>query len=563
MIDKPTILFVSNFKDNQNVIATLRTKYELFICMSCSECMNILMSENIRMIVFDHQPLNEVYEMLDIRKRTKFTYTPILVLVNKLTLPEKTKLLNYNLVDFLDESINMSVFMGKIRLLNSYKANANIEEYEYITEHDPITGLYNNRGFFERSRDFVRQHSRDKLSLVIIEIEKFDLYYTYNGMDKSLILLKYVAKQITKTLSDMGDSIIGRFNPNRFAIILPYNKLKLEKALSRLQMVVGKYDENYYLLTKICINNFIGSNFELNNLCNLSALTLNNFVPTHENFIVYYSDIIKKHAIDDQELINDMQNGIENNEFQVFFQPKYVTEIGKPYGAEALVRWVHPRRGIINPGAFVPLFEANGSISRIDLYVWEQVCILLRKWLDENRNPAPVSVNMSRLDAYNIDVVEKLKSLVDKYKIPINLLQIEITESAYVKNFDTLVSTINRLKDCGFTISIDDFGTGYTSLQSLNNIPIDIIKFDKSLLLNKNERGRCIISELVKLSHDLHITTVIEGVENECQALFFKQIGCDFIQGFYYGMPMPVTEYEELTKKYEKMEYYQYNKYFK
>jgi EAL domain-containing protein (putative c-di-GMP-specific phosphodiesterase class I) len=184
------------------------------------------------------------------------------------------------------------------------------------------------------------------------------------------------------------------------------------------------------------------------------------------------------------------------------------------------------------------------------------VCILLRKWIDSGKNPAPISVNMSRLDAYNIDVVNEIISLVKKYNVPVKLLHIEVTESAYVEDFQSLISTVKKLKEFGFKIYVDDFGTGYTSLQTLNNVSIDVIKLDQSLLINNDLRGKCIINELVQLAKSLNIKTVMEGVENCEQASFFKEIGCDYIQGYYFARPMPVNEYEILIENYENMEYY-------
>jgi len=556
MIDKPTILYITKFSDNQKIIDALCEKYEIIICNSPSNCLDLLLKSNIYAILVDDQDLNIAFSIVDIRDSLKNKVIPVLVMATFISNEDKVKLLNSNLVDYLDGDADEMLVTTKISLLVSLQTKATNDNFEYLYEHDPITNLYNNHGFFVHSNAFIDNNLEKELALVIIEIGKFDLYYTYNGEELSLNLLKQLACQVQSYFLSSDQGVLSRFNPNKFVAIIPYAEIQVQRAAREIKELVSNYDSNYYLLTKICINKFNGKTSSLETLFNLSTMTLESFNATSNNFIVYYTEDLKKKAMDEQEIINRMQKGIDEHEFQVYLQPKYISDLEKPFGAEALVRWIHPEKGLINPGSFIPLFEANGSIAKIDLYVWEQVCILLRKWIDSGKNPAPISVNMSRLDAYNIDVVNELISLVKKYNVPVKLLHIEVTESAYVEDFQSLISTVKKLKEFGFKIYVDDFGTGYTSLQTLNNVSIDVIKLDQSLLINNDLRGKCIINELVQLAKSLNIKTVMEGVENCEQASFFKEIGCDYIQGYYFARPMPVNEYEILIENFENMEYY-------
>lgn len=556
MIDKSTILFVSNF-ENQYFIPALKSIYEIKFCKTSLACSFNFEKENVNIAIVDNDNFSDVLNMLNKRESTNFKLIPTLVISKALSVDQKNKLMKYSLVDFLDGDFDSSILLGKLRLLNLNLHDNLLRKYMYLSEHDIVTGLYNNHGFTEKSKLFIKDHQNTPLALVIVEIGKFDLYFTYNGLEKSLELIKYLSSKITSCLSGVGDGIFARYNPNKFIAIIPFDKKLLEAALREIKESVVNYDSNYFLLPKACINVFGFNEQNLDNLLNLSTLTLNRFVANQDNYIVYYSEELKKKAIEEQEIINDMQRAIDNHEFQVYLQPKYISSLEKPYGAEALVRWIHPKKGMINPAKFIPLFEANGSIAKLDLYVWEQVCILIRKWLDQDKKPAPISVNMSRLDAYNVDVVAQLKKLVDKHHVPIDLLHIEVTESAYIEDFKALISTVKRLKKLGFKIYVDDFGAGYTSIKTLNNAKIDVIKFDQSLLDNNTERGKCIIKELVSLAKSLNIKTVMEGVENEDQVAFFKNVGCDFIQGYYFARPMPIEEYESMIENYEQMDYYQ------
>lgn len=550
MIDKPTALFVSTCIP-EKYIDTIRDDYKIIFLKSTEPLFDKLEENDAKIIIFYHQNERTLTDFLKMREISKFKFVPSLIISPKLSLNERDILSKFSFVDFLDGEINGSIFKSKVKFITTYLNNNDGYKYLYLYEHDSITDLYNNHGLFSKSADFIKSQKSEKMCLITIEIGKFNLYYTYNGLNKSLTLIRFLSMKIQSSFKNVGNCLVFRFNPNIFQVIIPYDEHKIESTLEEIKNSVSNYDENYFLLPKACINIFDIDEYKLDDILNLNALTLDRFHATHNNFIVYYSEELKRNAILEQELISEMQRGIKNREFQIYIQPKFISKLGRPYGGEALVRWIHPTKGLINPGSFIPLFEANGSIAKIDLYVWEEVCKQLRKWIDQGKNPDPISVNMSRLDAYNVDVVEKLISLVDKYNIPIDLLHIEVTESAYIRDFQALISTVKRLKSFGFKIYVDDFGAGYTSLCTLNKASIDVIKLDQSLLVNNDDRGKCIITELIQLAKALKIKTVMEGVEDSKQAHFFKEIGCDYIQGYYYAKPMPVNEYEKLVENFE------------
>ena len=189
-----------------------------------------------------------------------------------------------------------------------------------------------------------------------------------------------------------------------------------------------------------------------------------------------------KNMLDEQMLVNEMSQALADEQFEIYLQPKYEVRKYRMIGAEALVRWIHPQRGMISPGAFIPLFESNGFIMQLDEYVWEHACMLIRKWLDDGRKPCPISVNMSRVSVYNPHLVEILCGLVKKYNIPPRLLELELTESAFVNNPAVIKKTMEELQNNGFTILMDDFGTGYSALNALKDISLDVIKMDMSFL---------------------------------------------------------------------------------
>lgn len=246
-------------------------------------------------------------------------------------------------------------------------------------------------------------------------------------------------------------------------------------------------------------------------------------------------------------ITNEMQTAVDERQFVVYLQPKFSLPSEQICGAEALVRWKHPVKGMISPGAFIPVFEKNGFIAKLDYYVWEETCRLLSEWKKAGKKQYPVSVNISRISLYNPQLTELMTGLVQKYDIPPALLQLEITESAYMTNPELMEKTIDSLHAAGFVILMDDFGSGYSSLNTLKRIQVDVLKVDMKFLPVKNEmeRGEIILASVIKMAKWLGMTVVVEGVETRLQRDFLDSTGCDCIQGYYYSKPIPSEEYEE------------------
>ena len=242
-----------------------------------------------------------------------------------------------------------------------------------------------------------------------------------------------------------------------------------------------------------------------------------------------------------------MQKALDEEQFVVYLQPKFDLASDTACGAEALVRWLHPEKGLISPGVFIPVFERNGFISKLDYYVWHKTCALLRRWLDKGARPSPVSVNISRISLYNPRLTEVLTGLVREYALPPALLQLEITESAYMTNPDLMKNTIASLHQAGFTILMDDFGSGYSSLNTLKEIDMDVLKVDMKFLPVGEAVGRAeiILSSIIKMANWLGMHVVVEGVESRQQRDFLEGAGCECVQGYFYSRPIPSAEYEQ------------------
>lgn len=272
--------------------------------------------------------------------------------------------------------------------------------------------------------------------------------------------------------------------------------------------------------------------------------------------VAYYDNQLSQKLMEEQAISGEMNQALEQKQFEVYLQPKYNGKTNQSCGAEALVRWNHPKKGMIAPSVFIPVFEKNGFIYKLDYFVWETICGFLKKWMDQGKNPFPVSVNVSRVNIYNPHLVDDMIGLVKKYKIPARLLNLELTESAFIENQELVMSTMQRLREAGFVILMDDFGSGYSSLNILKDIDIDILKVDMKFLPVKFTNGKSekIITSIIRMAKWLDLTVVVEGVETKEQLKFLKSIGCDYFQGYYFAKPMPVKEYEVLMEKQEEME---------
>lgn len=253
--------------------------------------------------------------------------------------------------------------------------------------------------------------------------------------------------------------------------------------------------------------------------------------------------------VEEAAIASSMQAAMDEEQFVVYFQPKFDIANDRDIGAEALVRWKHPDTGLMPPKHFIPIFEKNGFISRLDYYVWEHVCRLIHKWLGDGICLDPITVNISRISLYNPRLADILSGLIEQYDVPIGLLNLEITESAYVSDPELIQEAIRKLHQAGFILLMDDFGSGYSSLNMLKDIDVDVLKIDMQFLSGGESpgKGKIILESVIQMANNLGMPVIMEGVETQEQTRFLYKIGCNYVQGYYYARPMPQEEYE---KKY-------------
>lgn len=273
---------------------------------------------------------------------------------------------------------------------------------------------------------------------------------------------------------------------------------------------------------------------------------------SYSSMVTVYSEQIKQVIADEKEIEGMMGDALKNGEFQPYFQAKVDVVTRKIVGAEALTRWIHPEKGIIPPGKFIPFFEKNGFVVRLDRYIFEEVCRLIRQWLDMGIDVPPISCNFSRLHFINEAFPEELKAVVDRYRLPAGLLELEITESVAMEKIEDISRYIERLRSYGFRIAIDDFGVGYSSLSVLDQIPIDVLKLDRNFFLKgaDDNVGCAVIRCLVVLAHTIGIEIVCEGIETDEQERLLRNMDCRIAQGFKYARPIPAEAFRTLLREH-------------
>ena len=283
-------------------------------------------------------------------------------------------------------------------------------------------------------------------------------------------------------------------------------------------------------------------------MCDRALMAAATLKGNYRKQIAYYDDELRRSVLREQELTGELDDAIATRQFKMYLQPQMNGE-GKMLGAEALVRWIHPVKGMISPAEFISVFERNGTITKLDYYMWETACMQLRKWKEEGREDLYISVNISPKDFFFMDVYKAFTELVAKHGISSASLKLEITETAMMSELERQRKLIGRLREAGFAVEMDDFGSGYSSLNMLKDTQVEY-SFENQILAflgktDNEDRASKILKMIVELSKQLEIPVITEGVETLDQVKFLREIGCDMFQGYYFAKPMEVSAFEE------------------
>lgn len=419
---------------------------------------------------------------------------------------------------------------------------------------DDLTGIWNLSKFRIEAEAKIKNAKSGSYVLLYADIKQFKMIndtFGFNEGDELLCLYAEAVKEVTES-----GECYARVSADQFVLLLKYKDWDqvLERTAAieaRLNGLVKSRNKKYFLV--LCFGAYIITEPDKNIswMLDQANYARRSIKTEHKSKTVLYDENMRRQELLQKELSDQMDRAVREHEFVCYFQPKVNMATREIIGSEALVRWNHPEKGLMLPGAFVPYFEQNGLITEIDFYVYEEVCRNLHKWLGEDKNVMPVSCNFSRLHFRDDKFTDKLIEIADKYQIPYRYLELEMTEGMLMEDADQVIKMFTKLKEKGFTIDIDDFGTGYSSLGLLQRMPVDVIKLDRSFLTESLDgtREQCIIHSVVELSENLKLEVICEGVETEMQAVSLMTLGCFHAQGFYYAKPVPAKEFEKMMEK--------------
>lgn len=486
----------------------------------------------------DRSKIMNLYERMEQGTREPIHMTELSADLHLQIDPSPKKLYSLTCYLDLDETGCIRSYVGKLYAMGERELQ-NLQIVQTFTnDKNPII-------FISRIDEFMSRDRSREYAFIQFDIRKFRYINEVHGSQIGDQILQYVLDTL-KVMCD-NNHIYCRLSADLFEIVTYYTTR--EDILSFIETLDSRLQRwnNIRFSMSYGVAILPGTSTHYRTCGDKAGIARTYIKNSVMKNVAFYNDI-PKDIHNETAFIEDIEDAaLANHEFHVFLQPKYRynKEQSEIVGAEALVRWIPDNQQVIPPDSFIPIFEKNGFILKLDQFMWESVCMLLRKWIDEGITPVPISINVSRTYLGKFNIVEYMKNLIAEYDIPIELLQIEITETA---ENDETIQYANAFKEAGFTLMMDDFGSGLSSLSMLKNTPFDVLKMDRLFLDTcfENKNGQTIVSHVISMSNDLGLDVIAEGVETKEQADFLYDHGCPVSQGYYFSKPVPVSEFEAL-----------------
>ena len=437
----------------------------------------------------------------------------------------------------------------------------NLRKERYLATHDVLTGLYNKEYFYERAGAYIKEHQEKELFMICTDIRNFKMINDFFGAETGDTVLVKLADMLSKQIKE--SAIIGRLGNDIFGILMSKEDYRESFFANEVQKAFAscmRENIDFPMINYIGVYRITEPELAVSVMCDRARMAIATIKGDYHKRVAYYDKELRDNILWEQELISELPNAIKSGQIQMYLQPQMDAE-GNLLGAEALVRWQHPVKGLIQPSNFIPILEKNGQITDIDNYIWEVACQQLGRWKEAGIEDMYISVNISPKDFYFLDIYQIFTSLVQKYNVNPKNLKLEITESAIMMDFDRQVKLIDRLREAGFIVEMDDFGSGYSSLNMLKDILVDVLKIDMAFLQDAQHqnRNKKILQMIISLSKQLGMPVITEGVENAEQVTLLSQMGCDMFQGFFFAKPMQVQQFEQvyLQNKQHNLEHIQ------
>ena len=553
MMQERQILIVEDDELNRNMLSEILSgEYKVLEAENGQEALKILnrCKDSIALILLDvMMPVMDGYSFLDsMKKDSALALIPVIVMTQGGSEDDEVSALSHGATDFVSKPYRPRVIMHRVANLIKLRENASLVNQFRI---DRLTGIYSKEFFYQKVRERLDENPEKEYTIVCSNMENFKLYNDTFGREAGDCLLQDIATSMRVRIGETG--ICGRYGADRFLLLQEREQEAedRERFIQRIQTERPKIIRN--VSVKWGIYQIVNRSMPVEQMCDRALLAVDSIKGQYNQQIAVYDDALRSKLLQEKAITDAMETALEEGQFAVYYQPKYSLKDKCMAGAEALVRWIHPERGFLSPGEFIPLFEKNGFIPRLDQYVWRQVCVQLRDWQEKGYPPMAVSVNVSRADVYQPHLADTLMDITKEYGVDPAFLHLEITESAYTESPEQIINTVEELRERGFIIEMDDFGSGYSSLNMLSQMKLDVLKLDMKFIQNEmiKPETQSILNDIISMAHRMHLSVVAEGVETEEQMMRLNAVGCDYVQGYFIAKPMPASEFEELIASVE------------
>ena len=496
-----------------------------------------------------------------------FAMTPVIALLQDYTSEEEISLLNNGVSEVIDLKTDSNVIYHRVlkatqSFTNEIKKFLVInKQHEHaltrVSQLSGKTGIFNKQTFIQKTKEMLSKNKGKLFIFIQFDIDRFKVFNDLFGFSEGDKILMGLGEYFIQ--NSKKNTQYGHIYADHFIICTEKDNFSPETFVKEITTFTNRLFPKFDFIVRVGLYEvFNDGKIDISLACDRAQLALHSIKADFSARYAFFSDDMITDLKQEQELITDMVIGIRKNEFKIYIQPQYDYTTDSMSGAEALVRWLHPTKGLISPSVFIPVFERNGFITQLDQYIWDKTCAYIRKWKDMGLNPVPISVNVSRRDIYNQNLVAVFSRLLKKYNLTPDSLRLEITESAYMDNPSQLINVVKDLKNLGFCLEMDDFGSGYSSLNTLKDVPVDILKLDMQFIIDSTEKNKSkpkhqkrssnILTSVVRMANLLQLPVIAEGIESKAQADYLKSIGCFHMQGFYFSKPMPAEEFEAMQE---------------
>ncbi|MBE7003672.1 MAG: EAL domain-containing protein [Ruminococcaceae bacterium] len=407
-----------------------------------------------------------------------------------------------------------------------------------------LTGLLWERPFFARAREILREHA-EGWCVISIDLEHFKLFNEWYGREQGDQLLAQVGARLTRAEAESG-GLACYFGQDDFALLYPYDERRVELLYEQIHGLIVQFGTSVGFLPAfgVCLTDNSSTIEQIYDRASMATVRAKS---SYHSRVRVFDPLMYEKADWDYHILSDFQKAMKDHELSFYLQPQCQIATERVVGAESLVRWKKADGKMVSPGVFIPVLEEYGFVTDLDKFVWEEVCKWQRMWIDSGHTPLPISVNVSQIDIFTIDVPAFLEEMLKKYDLPVEVIKVEITESAYVDN-GAVADAVKRLREKGFLVLMDDFGSGYSSLNMLRNLNVDVIKLDAQFLRmgGDDRKGIQIVESIVNMAKTMGVPIIVEGVETQQETEFLSGLGCRYVQGYYFYRPMPQEEFQAL-----------------